>query len=60
MNKSKSKAAILGTILMLLATGCNDLPAVGSADYLGAKAVKAQMDAGWWDVSSFYVWRGGW
>ena len=35
MTKSKIKAAILGTILMLLATGCADLPAVGSADSPG-------------------------
>ena len=56
--------AIALTLLILLLTltapGCADLPAVGSADYLAAKAVKAEMDAGWWNCSGALVWRGGW
>ena len=46
--------------LSLTAPGCADLRAVGSADYLAAKAVKAEMDAGWWTSTSTLVWRGGW
>ena len=51
---------LLILLLSLTATGCADLPAVGSADYLAAKAVKAEMDAGWWRTSSFWIWRGRW